>query len=730
MERSARFTKTIRELHGAKRDLRLRAEAKKLLAFGLPFLTSRPTVMSRRRTNKSSDDSLGLSASICRRDFLNATLLASGAVLLQPLTPLQLLGENGSWGGYTGVGDYADANGNTMEVMQAAHAIRDGAFDSVPRDVINTGETFDMVVVGGGISGLASALFFNTLSPRRSCLVLENHPIFGGESRRNEFIVDGQRLIGPQGANQFGPPAPGSLTDWFYRQVGYEWDFEFQKWSGPGPEMRLSPTSYYGLFLTPPNFGFYFGAQFDQRPGMWLTDPWKNLEKAPFPEPMRSELLKWRNGQIHNSGEAVGELFDDIQRGLSAPSDTVARGRHGGQAPFEHEGDAKSRHLDSITIEDRLVQEHGLSRETIRSFIAPYEAQGYGVGPDALSAYAPYKFGKPHVNTPPPTIEGPYASQFRSKRPNGHDAYDNWKSFPGGNAGLARHIVKTLVPDAIEGPRTLEAICRNRVNFGVLDRPTNTVRIRVGSTAVRVEHEGEPASSDWVWVTYTRAGKTYRLKTRSVVMAGGGWASRRVVRDLPSDHRKAYNQFNYSACLVANVAVRNWRFLHKLGISGGRWFEGLGCWTEVRKIAAFGSDSKTIGPDSPTVLTLYVPLFYPGLPTADQGHRGRGELFSTSFRDYERQIREQFVDMFSRSGFDPQRDIAGIILNRWGHAYVNAQPGFYFGKNGEPAPRDIIRDKAFGRIAFAHTDLTGAPAHWQSIGEAYRAVGQVREAAS
>jgi spermidine dehydrogenase len=681
-------------------------------------------------TNKPGDKGLGLNGRICRRDFLNATLLASGALLLEPLTPSELLAQSEIWGGYTGVGDYANANGNTAEVLQAAHAMRDGAFDSLPKNVIDTGEILDLVVVGGGISGLASALFFSTLSPGRKCLVLENHPIFGGESRRNEFNVNRQRLIGPQGANQFGPPVPGSLTDWFYRQVGYEWDFEFQKWSGPGPEMRLSPTSYYSLFMTPANFGYYFGAKFGQRPGMWLTDPWKNLEKAPFPEPMRSELLKWRSNQFQNAGEAVGELFDDSQRGLAAPKDTVRRGRHGGQVPFDHEGDEKSRHLDTITIEDRLVQEQGLSRETVRTFIAPYEAQGYGLGPDALSAYAPYKFGTIHLKTSPPTVDGPYASQFRSKPTNSRDPYDNWKSFPGGNAGLARHIVKTLIPDAIEGPRSLEAICLNRVNFDMLDRATNPVRIRVGSTAVRVEHDGQPPSSSFVWVTYTRNGKTYRLKAHSVVMAGGGWSSRRVVRDLPSDHRDAYNQFNYSACLVANVAVYNWRFLYKLGISGGQWFEGLGSWTEVRKIAAFGSASKTIGPDSPTVLTLYSPLFYPGLPTPDQGHKGRGELMSTSFRDYERQIREQFVDMFSRSGFDARRDIAGIILNRWGHAYVNAQPGFYFGKDGGPAPRDIIRDKPFGRIAFAHMDLTGAPAHWQSIGEAYRAVLQVREVVS
>jgi spermidine dehydrogenase len=228
-----------------------------------------------------------------------------------------------------------------------------------------------------------------------------------------------------------------------------------------------------------------------------------------------------------------------------------------------------------------------------------------------------------------------------------------------------------------------------------------------------------------VRVTYTRDGKVYHLKARRVVMAGGGWITKHVVRDLPAAHREAYDQFNYSATIVANVAVRNWRFLHKLGLSGGRWFEGFGFWTEVRTTATFGPDSPTIGPDSPTVLSLIVPFYYPGLPAAEQCSKGRAELLSTSFRDFERKVREQLTEMFAGSGFEARRDIAGIILNRWGHHFLVPQPGFEYGKGGKPAPRDILRSAPFGRIAFAHTDLTGGNGHHLSIQEAHRAVGQL-----
>ena len=64
------------------------------------------------------DRALGVHQPICRRDFLNSTLLAAGGVLLGPLTPQQLLASSADdWTGYGGVGDYAKSNGNTLEVM-------------------------------------------------------------------------------------------------------------------------------------------------------------------------------------------------------------------------------------------------------------------------------------------------------------------------------------------------------------------------------------------------------------------------------------------------------------------------------------------------------------------------------------------------------------------------------------------------------------------------------------
>ena len=176
---------------------------------------------------------------------------------------------------------------------------------------------------------------------------------------------------------------------------------------------------------------------------------------------------------------------------------------------------------------------------------------------------------------------------------------------------------------------------------------------------------------------------------------------------------------------MANVAVRNWRFLYNLGLTECQWFEGIGNYIAMRKVATLGTDPSAINPDTPTVLTLKILFSYPGLSLQDQTARGRTELLTTPFREYERRIREQFTAMFAHSGFNASRDIAGIILNRWGHAYLSPQPGFFFGTNGSSGPGDIIRQNPYGRISFANSDLSGIMDHRMSILEARRAVKQV-----
>jgi len=644
---------------------------------------------------KPGDAATGMQSSVTRRDFLGATLLASGAQLLHPFSPAQLLdqqpnailpGATEDWTGYAGVGEYAKSNGNTWEVLTAGHKLRDSNAAALLKNVKDTGEFYDCVVVGGGISGLAAAaLFLRQARPGSKCLVLENHPIFGGEAKQNEFTIDGHPVVAHQGSAIYFVPYPRSFLADFYDAIGLrEPGLAYQTWGGAAPAMSVGRTPYDSAGMSTGQYGFWFAPNFaaakhSSTSGKWLIDPvGKKFIGAPVPPAARAELLRWYSGGAEN---------------------------HSNFTPPQYEGDAVSRALDSVTLEDHYIRRFGLTREFIRTYLSPDLGGGSGLGADALSAFSEYAADLLH----------PYEKNGEAVQ-----------MFPGGNTTIARLNVKTLIPAAFAGEATPDGVTRNSLNFAALDLPESRARIRLASTALHVSHQGDPSRADSLQIIYEKDGKLFRVCARSAVMAGGSWTTKHIVADLPSAHRAAYAQFFRSPCIMANVAVRHWRFLAKLGITGCRWFGGnIGNYIELRRMALVGDVSPQFGPDSPTVLTVKILFSYPGLSTQAQGQRGREELLATPFREYERRIRDQFSEMFSSAGFDAQRDIVGIILNRWGHAYLSPQPGFFFGSNGNAAPREVLRATPFGRIAFANTDLAGAMDHRCSILEARRAVSQL-----
>ena len=578
--------------------------------------------------------------------------------------------------GYGGVGDYSRSNGNTYEIVQAGHRIRDGESKRFRPQRSRRKRSTIASSSAAESADLRRRSSFCGRPERRKCLVLDNHPIFGGEAKGNEFLVDGHRLLAHQGSAVYFVQYSHSFIARFYDSIGVENAEVAISILGrrfPGNSAQQDSLRYGRQRAC--HLRILFWREIRARSaGAWLIDPWgKKLQGAPISETARAELLRWRGGPL------VPE-----------------------KRPRYH-GDDISRQLDQITLEEHMMRLYGIRRETIRTFLSPVEGGGSGLGPDALSAYADYAADMLHPL----------------------DTEDGDQMFPRGNGDIARLMMKALIPGAISGGDGVEEVCNGRVDFSALDQAGAAARVRLGATAVWVQHDGDPAKAEFVSIIYAQGKQLYRVKARTVVMAGGCWTTKHIVRDLPTAQRDAYAQFYRSPCLMANVALRNWRFLYKLGISGCRWFEGIGNYTEVRRTALMGADSPGIGPDSPVVLNLKILFSYPGMAVAEQGYRGRGELLATPFREYERQIRQQFTDMFGAAGFDARRDIAGIILNRWGHAYLNPQPGFFFGKEGKAAPSEALRAAPFGRIAFANTDLAGIMDHRSSILEAQRAVGQL-----
>src|ERR1700686_2821320 len=182
---------------------------------------------------------------------------------------------------------------------------------------------------------------------------------------------------------------------------------------------------------------------------MWLIDPvGKQMQTAPLTANTRSELYGWFSGQAAAKSKFVRPKF---------------------------EGDNICRRLDSITLEQHYMEQFGLSRETIRTFLSPVEGGGSGLGPDALSAYSDYAYEMLH----PSTDEG-----------------NRDQMFPGANTTIQRLIVKNLIPGALDGPETVKAVTANNINFAALDTPQTNARVRLSSTAISVQHDREPDKSN------------------------------------------------------------------------------------------------------------------------------------------------------------------------------------------------------------------------------------------
>jgi len=602
---------------------------------------------------------------IFRRDFLNQTLLGAGAALLKMPAPAEAQGrtERDTFTGYGGVGDYAKSNGDPWSVVSAGHRMAQGAYTPLPADIADTGESLDLVVVGGGLSGLGTAYYFaKATGGKKRCLILENHPMFGGHAKQNEFLVNGRRLIGPQASNDFGIPREGSHTqmDELFTELHLPREYSYARWDASLKPLRFPRDNYShmdGINDTQVDVAYYFGRGAGRAKPLWVRNIFANrLEGAPFSEAVKRDLLQWRSTTGGN---------EELRR-----------------------------HLDTITYQQYLEGELGLDPQ-VTKFVEPVIGLICGASPDAVCARAGHNLVIP------------------TRSPGGI-------SFPGGNTTFGRHLVRALIPEAIPAELSFAGVLNTAVDFGALDRPDSPTRIRLGATVVRVEH-----AAGGVAVTYEKDGKLYRTRAPRVVMASAGWINRHVLFDMPGDLRAAYGEFQYAPALSVNVALTNWRFLYQLEAPAVRYFHGEFGWScNIRRPMTAGTFQPVLDPGEPVVLTFYTGLYSPGHTAAEQGDLGRKKLLGTTYAEYEKQIRGQMTTLFHEAGFRASQDIAGIVLNRWGHARVIQPPGFYYGRDGKASPRETVR-KGYGSITIAHSELNGHQNATGALAQGKRAAEQV-----
>jgi len=648
-----------------------------------------------------NDKDLGMDRSITRRDFLNGVAVTAGASVLPPHLAAALqhdLDPEKSPEYYPPA--LAGLRGSHVGAFEVAHSLRDGDFWQKAGKPAETGETFDLIIVGGGISGLSAAYFFRKANTNARILILENHDDFGGHAKRNEFTVGNRKLLGYGGSFSIESPAPYSaVAKGLIQELGIDvGNFpkhiarEVYSSAGLVPSVFFDKETFGSDVLTvnPLPIG---GSENEGDKEPTSEDVWKRfLDEAPLSPGAKRDLRTLRRGVDYYPGLTSNE---------------------------------KKARLARISYATYLTEIAHVDPQIVKLYQNAPQAL-FGVGIDAVSAQDAWGFGFlgfRGLNLEP----GPGKGMNRDVIPN-EEAEKYFFHFPDGNASIARLLVRRLVPEVLSG-NSVEDLITTKANYAKLDVESSPVRIRLNSTAVRVRHEGEAASAKQVEITYSRVGKLYTVRAPFAVLACWNMVIPYICSELPEKQKEALHSEAKVPLLYTNVALRNWTAFQKLGAIAVYAPSCYHTYFRLDLPVSIGDYHCATQPDQPIVIHMLKTPCRPGLPARDQHRMGRIELFTTEFETIERKIREQLGRTLGLGGFDPARDIAAITVNRWPHGYAYEYNSLWdkFWLEGGELPCEVAR-KPYGRIAIANADA-GAYAYVDgAIDQAWRAVGEILKA--
>src|SRR5882724_506931 len=645
------------------------------------------------------DRELGMDRRITRRDFLNGAALTIGAAAM-PAGALDSgvqAAEPQNHSGYnppvaTGM------RGSHSGSFEIAHSLRDGTFWKTAGKPIDTGEVYDLIVVGGGISGLSAAYFFRQRNgPNSRILILENHDDFGGHARRNEFHLGGKLQLLNGGTMLIDSPtayskeAAGLISKLGIDPVAFENKY-------PLHDLYRSLNLGSAIFFDKQTFGedrLIAGAPSEwgesENPSAKAAQWFEFLHKTPLTDLAKHEILTLETGTI------------DYLPGLSSAE--------------------KKDKLSRISYKDFLLTIAKVDL-TVVSFYQTRTNGEWGVGIDAEPALDCWALGLPGFQGmnldpgPAPRMSYSAAGYSTGGSPRFH--------FPDGNATIARLLVRELIPEAVPGASVEDAIT-SRVAYNRLDHATNTTRIRLNSTVVRAQNAAASKSSHEVIVTYAAAGKVYTARAKGCVLACWNMTIPYLCPDLPEKQKDALHYLVKVPLVYTSVGLRDWTAFQKLGVytvhaPGAYWNSFNLNWP-----VDIGAYKSPRSPNEPILLHMSRTPCKPGLPAREQHKAGRMELLVTPFETFERNVRDQLARCLGAGGFDPPRDIEAITVNRWPHGY-----GYEYNPLFDPqwapgqAPHEIGR-KPNGRITIANSD-SGATAYTDvAIDQAFRAVNELFE---
>ena len=625
--------------------------------------------------------------SITRRDFMNgfAMSLTAGTAL----SPFELLAMNEQ----TGKGVFyppklTGLRGSHPGSFEVAHALaRHGASWPEPSD--QTDRDYDVVVVGGGISGLSAAyLYRQRLGREARILILDNHDDFGGHAKRNEFTVDGKQLICYGGSQSIDSPGSWSpVGKKLLKDVGIHTEHFYDYFDRNYFKDRKLGR---GLYFSRDQYGKdYVSDNILGDNSLSSTEIEDNEQEIidiinayPIAEASKAALLK------------LLSTTENYLLGMGSQEDKINLLRRTSYSDFLRK---------YANIQEEVVQ---LFRDMSRGL--------WGVGWDALSALDAYKSQMP--GTRRLNLELVNESYERGEPYIFH--------FPDGNAGFARSIVRNLLPSAIPGT-TMEDLVKARVDYDGLDLASSMVRIRLNSTAVKVQHTPSEKAVD---VTYIKDGRSYRVRGAHVIMACYNSIIPHICPEVPDAQKEAIAYATKMPLVYISIAVRNWKAFSNLGyrsfyVPQPSLMHSFGLDFPV----SMGGYNFTQNPDEPTVIHgTYVPLDPDkGLNARQQCIAGRTRLYEMSFDDFEENIVSQMSGALHGGGFDAERDIVAITVNRWPHGYAYEYIDYSDPVEFNPQNGPHIAGRAqIGRISIANSDASAYAYLTGAIDAADRAVNE------